>query len=82
MNNGLCKYFDNKNSLDAHYKKNPSHRSINYHMCMEEASRRVKLRSGSYSNKVDRDRKEQAVKKDSWRKGVYLQFTTVMESKK
>ena len=46
MNNGLCKYFDNKNSLDQHYIKNPSHRNVNFSKCKEEAARRVQLRHG------------------------------------
>ena len=53
MNNGLCKYFDNKNSLDQHYIKNPSHRNVNFSKCKAEAERRVQLRAGSYSNYLD-----------------------------
>jgi hypothetical protein len=58
MNNGLCKYFDNKNSLDQHYIKNPSHRNVNFSKCKEEAARRVQLRSGSYSNYLDHGSKQ------------------------
>ena len=53
MNNGLCKYFDNKNSLDQHYIKNPSHRNVNFSKCKAEAERRVQLRAGSYSKYLD-----------------------------
>ena len=58
MNNGLCKYFDNKNSLDQHYIKNPSHRNVNFSKCKEEAARRVQLRSASYSNYLDHGSKQ------------------------
>merc|ERR1712051_197738 len=58
MNNGLCKYFDNKNSLDQHYIKNPSHRNVNFSKCKEEAARRVQLRAGSYSNYLEHGSKQ------------------------
>merc|ERR1712051_314410 len=58
MNNGLCKYFDNKNSLDQHYIKSPSRRNVNFSKCKEEAARRVQLRAGSYSNYLDHGSKQ------------------------
>ena len=52
MNDGLCRYFDNKDSLDKHYQKNPSHRNVSFSKCKEEAARRIHLRTSSYSNKI------------------------------
>ena len=60
MNNGLCRYFEDKNSLDQHYRKNPTHRNVSFSKCKEEATRRVQLRQGSYSKKISRNKQGNA----------------------
>ena len=66
MFNGLCKYFEDKNALDQHYRKNPSHRSINFAVCKAEAFRRMKLRNSSYHNRIrNYPENEDIIKKNS-----------------
>ena len=50
--NGFCRYFEDKNGLDAHLRKNPAHRLHNFPEYQKECERRVHLRQNSYMNKI------------------------------
>ena len=60
VHNGFCRYFQDKNGLDAHFSKNPSHRLHNFEEYQKEAQRRIHLRQNSYMTKIKNCRSERS----------------------